>query len=109
MSIRSKSIEGRLRGLRYTRRASLHETPRTLKNLVDTWLRQALERLPESVVPPSGRDVRIEVQRPKDPRRGDFARALMKRVGAFREITRSWFQMLCCAMHGLRLHRPCRS
>jgi hypothetical protein len=38
-----------LRGLGYTRQASLHETPRTLKNLVDTWLRQALARLPESM------------------------------------------------------------
>jgi arginyl-tRNA synthetase len=62
-----------LRGLGYTRGASLHETPRTLKNLVDTWLRQALARLPESMVPPSARDVCIEVQRPKDACRGDFA------------------------------------
>jgi arginyl-tRNA synthetase len=53
-----------------------------LKNLVDTWLRRALERLPESVVPPSGRDVRIEVQRPKDPRRGDFASNLALRLAS---------------------------
>jgi arginyl-tRNA synthetase len=71
-----------LRSLRYTRRASLHETPCTLKNLVDTWLRHALARLPESVVPPSDRDVRIEVQRPKDPRRGDFASNLALRLAS---------------------------
>jgi arginyl-tRNA synthetase len=53
-----------------------------LKNLVDTWLRQALARLPVSVVPPSDRDVRIEVQRPKDPRRGDFASNLALRLAS---------------------------
>jgi arginyl-tRNA synthetase len=53
-----------------------------LKNLVDTWLRQALARLPESMVPPSGRDVCIEVQRPKDARRGDFASNVALRLAS---------------------------
>ena len=79
---RRRSAGSRLRGLGYTRGASPHETPRTLKNLVDTWLRQALARLPESMVPPSGRDVCIEVQRPKDARRGDFASNLALRLAS---------------------------
>jgi arginyl-tRNA synthetase len=53
-----------------------------LKNLVDTWLRQALAALPESMVPPSRRDVCIEVQRPKDARRGDFASNLALRLAS---------------------------
>jgi arginyl-tRNA synthetase len=53
-----------------------------LKKLVDTWLREALARLPESVVPSGGRNVRIEVQRPKDPRRGDFASNLALRLAS---------------------------
>jgi arginyl-tRNA synthetase len=53
-----------------------------LKNLVDTWLRQALARLPESMVPPSGRNVCIEVQRPNDARRGDFASNLALRLAS---------------------------
>ena len=53
-----------------------------MKNLVDTWLRQALARLPESMVPPSGRDVCIEVQRPKDARRGDFASNVALRLAS---------------------------
>jgi arginyl-tRNA synthetase len=53
-----------------------------LKKLVHTWLREALARLPESVVPPSGRNIRIEVQRPKDPRRGDFASNLALRLAS---------------------------
>jgi arginyl-tRNA synthetase len=56
--------------------------PRTLKNLVDTWLRQALALLPESVMPLSGRDVCIEVQRPRDSRRGDFASNLALRLAS---------------------------
>jgi arginyl-tRNA synthetase len=53
-----------------------------LKNLVDTWLRQALERLPESMLPPSGRDICIEVRRPKDARRGDFASSIALRLAS---------------------------
>jgi arginyl-tRNA synthetase len=53
-----------------------------LKNLVDTWLRQALARLPDSLLPASGREVRIEVQRPKDPGRGDFASNLALRLAS---------------------------
>jgi arginyl-tRNA synthetase len=75
-----KSLSDRRLG--YTRAPSLHETPRTLKNLVDTWLRQALARLPESMLPPSGRNVCIEVQRPKDARRGDFASNLALRLAS---------------------------
>ena len=53
-----------------------------MKKLVDTWLREALARLPETVLPPSGRGVRIEVQRPKDPRHGDFASNLALRLAS---------------------------
>jgi arginyl-tRNA synthetase len=77
-----------------------------LKNLVDTWLRQALARLPESMVPPSGRDVCIEARRPKDARRGDFASNVALRLaGAARRDARL---ALASAVHvvpqnGLRL------
>jgi arginyl-tRNA synthetase len=71
-----------LRALGYTPRASPHETPRTLKNLVDTWLRQAVARLPNSLVPPCRRDVCIDVQRPKDAERGDFASNVALRLAS---------------------------
>jgi arginyl-tRNA synthetase len=54
-----------------------------LKNLVDTWLRQALMRLPDSLVPRSGRGgVCIEVQRPRDARHGDFASNVAMRLAS---------------------------
>jgi arginyl-tRNA synthetase len=54
-----------------------------LKNLVDTWLRQALTRLPESLVPPSGPGgVCIEVERTRDARHGDFASNLAMRLAS---------------------------
>jgi len=54
-----------------------------LKNLVDTWLRQALTRLPDSLVPPSGRGaVCIEVERSRDARHGDFASNVAMRLAS---------------------------
>jgi arginyl-tRNA synthetase len=54
-----------------------------LKNLVDTWLRQALTRLPDSLVPPSGRgDVYVEVERTRDARYGDFASNIAMRLAS---------------------------
>ena len=54
-----------------------------MKNLVDTWLRQALTRLPESLVPPRGRAAAcIEVERTRDPRHGDFASNVAMRLAS---------------------------
>ena len=44
-----------------------------MKTLIETWLRQALEALPDSLVPAAARSVRIEVERSKDAAHGDFA------------------------------------
>jgi len=54
-----------------------------LKHLVDTWLRQALTRLPGSLFAPSGRGaVCIEVERTRDPRHGDFASNVAMRLAS---------------------------
>ena len=70
-----------------------------MKNLVDTWLRQALALLPESMVPPAERDVCIEVQRPKDARRGDFASNLAMRLAkATRQNPRQLAEAIAAAL-----------
>jgi arginyl-tRNA synthetase len=51
-----------------------------LKTLIDTLLRQALETLPESLVPVSMRDIGFEVERTRDARHGDFASNIAMRL-----------------------------
>ncbi len=54
-----------------------------MKNLVDTWLRQALDLLPDSLVAPQSRgSVCIEVERTRDARHGDFASNVAMRLAS---------------------------
>jgi arginyl-tRNA synthetase len=51
-----------------------------LKNLIETLLKQALEALPEALVPGPARDVGIEVEQTRDKQHGDFASNLAMRL-----------------------------
>jgi arginyl-tRNA synthetase len=51
-----------------------------LKTLIDTLLRQALETLPESLVPAAMRDIGFEVERTRDAQHGDFASNIAMRL-----------------------------
>jgi arginyl-tRNA synthetase len=51
-----------------------------LKNLIETLLQQALEGLPEALVPGAARDVGIEVEQTRDKQHGDFASNLAMRL-----------------------------
>jgi arginyl-tRNA synthetase len=51
-----------------------------LKNLIEALLRQALEALPEALVPGAARDVGIEVEQTRDSQHGDFASNLAMRL-----------------------------
>jgi arginyl-tRNA synthetase len=51
-----------------------------LKNLIETLLQQALEALPETLVPGAARDVGIEVEQTRDKQHGDFASNLAMRL-----------------------------
>jgi arginyl-tRNA synthetase len=51
-----------------------------LKNLVETLLQQALEALPEDLVPGAARNVSIEVEQTRDEKHGDFASNLAMRL-----------------------------
>ncbi len=51
-----------------------------MKTLIDTLLRQALETLPESLVPVAMRDIGFEVERTRDAQHGDFASNIAMRL-----------------------------
>jgi arginyl-tRNA synthetase len=51
-----------------------------LKTLIDTLLRQALDTLPESLVPAAMRDIGFEVERTRDAQHGDFASNIAMRL-----------------------------
>jgi arginyl-tRNA synthetase len=51
-----------------------------LKTLIETLLRQALDSLPESLIPAALRGVDIEVERTRDAQHGDFATNLAMRL-----------------------------
>ena len=51
-----------------------------MKNLIETLLKQALEALPEALVPGAARDVGIEVEQTRDSQHGDFASNLAMRL-----------------------------
>src|SRR5271157_1085333 len=51
-----------------------------MHTLIDALLRQALERLPEALVPAAARDLSFEVSRTRDPSHGDFASNIAMRL-----------------------------
>ena len=51
-----------------------------MHTLIDTLLRQALERLPAELVPAAARDLSFEVSRTRDPSHGDFASNIAMRL-----------------------------
>jgi arginyl-tRNA synthetase len=51
-----------------------------LKTLIDSLLRQALAKLPDTLVPATARDLDIEVERTRDAQHGDFATNLAMRL-----------------------------
>jgi arginyl-tRNA synthetase len=55
-------------------------TPTALKTLIETLLREALDALPETLVPKAQRGVGIEVERTRDSQHGDFASNIAMRL-----------------------------
>ena len=52
-----------------------------MKTLIETLLQQALDALPEELLPRDARGVSIEVENTRDPQHGDFASNLAMRLG----------------------------
>ena len=57
-----------------------HHTDPLLKTLIESLLKQALDALPEEVLPLAGRDIAIEVENTRDAQHGDFASNLAMRL-----------------------------
>ena len=70
-----------------------------MKNLIEALLKQALDALPEDMVPRAAREVGIEVENTRDAQHGDFASNLAMRLGkATRQNPRKLAEALAGAL-----------